>query len=208
MKGSRGTKGQMKKENTKLADNLLKEEMEAHGINLESFGVLEKGAQGFLKKVITDGMTPKDAIGVKPSVLEGIYAQAYRLYNTGKYIEAVHIFRILILMNPMEAKYLLGLAACFHMLKEYKNAIQSYTMCSLMDPKSPIPHYHSSDCFIQMKDYLSAMVCLQMSIDIAGQQPQYAKIKERAQLSLDSLKQQDLPSTPTQMSEEDFTLMP
>ncbi len=207
MKGSRATKNQMKKENMIAAD-AIREEYVAEGGNLKNFGIIEKGGKDILEKILTKGMTPKDALGLKPSVMEGIYAQAYRLYNTGKYIEAVHVFRILILMNPMEPKYLLGLAACFHMLKEYKNAIQTYTMCSLMDPTSPIPHYHSSDCFIQMKDYLSAMVCLQMTIDIAGQQPQYAKIKERAQLSLDSLKEQDLPSTPTQMTEQDLTFMP
>lgn len=207
MKGSRATKNQMKKENINVTEK-LREDLAAQGVNMDAFGTLEKGAKTIVDKLVKEGMTPKDAVGVKPNVMEGIYAQAYRLYNTGKYIEAVHIFRILILMNPLEPKYLLGLAACFHMLKEYKNAIQTYTMCSLMDTTSPIPHYHSSDCFIQMKDYLSAMVCLQMAIDIAGEQPQYAKIKERAQLSLDSLKQQNLPSTPVPMSEEDFPFMP
>lgn len=207
MKGSRATKGQIRKENTKMAQ-MLKDEIASQGVDMKSYGILEKGTKEIVNKLGKEGMTPKDAMGLKPNVMEGIYAQAYRLYNTGKYVEAVHIFRILILMNPMEPKYLLGLAACFHMLKEYKNAIQTYTMCSMMDTTSPIPHYHSSDCFIQMKDYLSAMVCLQMTIDIAGEKPEFAKIKERAQLSLDSLRQQNLPSTPTQMTEEDLTLMP
>lgn len=203
MKGSRGIKGQMKKENTKVAEK-LRQDLQDQGVDMHAFGVVEKGAKQVLNKLFNEGMTAKDAANIKPGVLENIYAQAYRLYNTGKYIEAVHIFRILIMLNPLEAKYLLGLSACFHMLKEYKNAIQTYTMCSLLDPKSPLPHYHSSDCFIQMKDYLSAMVCLQMAIDVAGDQPQYGKIKERAQMSLDNLKQQNLPSTPTPMSEEDF----
>ena len=76
------------------------------------------------------------------------------------------------------------------MLKEYKNAIQTYTMCTLRDPKNPLPHYHSSDCFIQMKDFLSAMICLEMAIKRAGDKPEYAKMKERALMSLESLKKQ------------------
>ena len=66
------------------------------------------------------GMAPKDAFGINPNALENVYAQGYRLYNTGKYIEALHLFRVLILFNAAEPKYILGLAACFHMLKEYK----------------------------------------------------------------------------------------
>ena len=42
------------------------------------------------------------------------------------------------MLNAMEPKYILGLAACFHMLKEYFNAIQTYTMCSALDLQNPI----------------------------------------------------------------------
>jgi type III secretion system low calcium response chaperone LcrH/SycD len=144
-------------------------------------------------------------MGINSNILENVYAQAYRLYNTGKYIEAAHLFRILIMMNVMEPKYLLGLAACFHMLKEYENAIQSYTMCSAIDAGNPIPHYHSSDCFIQMKDYLSALVCLEIAIDLAANKPEYAKMKERAQMSLASLKEQVKSMPEPKFSDEDLS---
>jgi len=182
MKGSRGTKGQIKKES-----------MEASKISIPK---MESAFNELADKLFKQGLIPKDAMGISNTVLEGIYAQAYRLYNTGKYVEATHLFRMLILINPTEPKYVLGLAACFHMLKEYKNAIQTYTMCSILDPQSPIPHYHSSDCFIQMRDYLSAMLCLEMAINKAGEQPEYAKMKERAMLSLESLKKQQTTTPP------------
>jgi type III secretion system low calcium response chaperone LcrH/SycD len=176
MKGSRGNKEQMKKE----ALNAGEKQEEKFDKALGELG----------NKMLKQGMSPKEAMGVNNSYLENVYAQAYRLYNTGKYVEATHLFRILIMLNAMEPKYMLGLAACFHMLKEYQNAIQTYTMCTALDPQNPIPHYHTSDCFIQMKDYLSAMLCLELAIDRAGDKPEYAKMKERAQLSLESLKQQ------------------
>ena len=68
-------------------------------------------------------------------------------------------------------------------------------MSSALDPTNPIPHYHSSDCFIQMKEYLSAMLSLELVIQNCKNKPEYAKMKERAQLSLKSLKEQAL-STP------------
>lgn len=191
MKGSRGTKEQMRKETMESA--------EKQG---EKF---DTAIGEIANKMMIQGLTPKDAMGVSNSYLENVYAQAYRLYNTGKYSEAAHMFRILIMLNAMEPKYILGLAACFHMLKEYYDAIQSYTMCSALDPENPIPHYHSSDCFIQMKDYLSAMICLELAIARSGDKPEYAKMKERAQLSLESLKQQVTsmpPGTKTQVEKE------
>lgn len=197
MKGSRGTKGQMKSETLRSAE-LQSEKLE------QAFGE-------FAEKMLKQGMTPKDAMGVSSSYLENVYAQAYRLYNTGKYAEAAHLFRILIMFNAMEPKYMMGLAACFHMLKEYVNAIQTYTMCSALDAKNPIPHYHSSDCFIQMKEYLSAMLCLELAIERAGDKPEYAKMKERAQLSLESLKKQaasspldEMPQSTKQLQERPF----
>lgn len=141
-------------------------------------------------KMMKQGLTGKDAAEMSPKMLENIYSQAYRLYNTGKYVEASHLFRILILMNGMEPKYMLGFAACFHMLKDYQNAVQFYTLCSAIDPVSPLPHYHASDCFIQMKDYISAMIALEMTLERAKDQKKFAELKERSLLSLESLKKQ------------------
>lgn len=176
MQGSHEKQGQRKKETWSSAK-------QHHEKLNEAFGDLAN-------KMLKEGVSPKEAMGVSQSYLENIYAQAYRLYNTGKYPEAIHLFRILIMFNAMEPKYMLGLAASFHMLKEYVNAIQTYTMCSALDPQNPIPYYHSSDCFVQMKEYVSAMLCLELVVERAGDKPEYAKMKERAQLSLESLKKQ------------------
>lgn len=143
-----------------------------------------------LKRMFKEHMLPKDAMRISNSTLENIYSQAYNLYNTGKYIEASHLFRLLVLMNGIEPKYSLGLAACLHMAKDYKAAIQLYTVCATLSPQDPIPFYHCSDCFLQMKDNISAMLCLQVAIERSGNRPEFAQLKERAQLSLKSLKEQ------------------
>lgn len=157
----------------------------------------EKFLSEGIEKMWKKGMTAKEAMGVSSSYLEGIYAQAYRLYNTGKYAEAVHLFRILVMFNAMEPKYMVGLAACFHMLKDFSNAIQNYTIASVLDPENPIPHYHCADCSIQMKEYLSAMLYLELTIERCDEKPEFAKMKERAQLSLESLKKQTISTSET-----------
>ena len=148
----------------------------------------DKATGEIADKMLNQKMTPKESMGLSSAYLENIYSQAFSLYNTGKYIEAAHLFRILIMYNPMEPKYMMGLAACFHLLKEWDSAIQMYTLCSALDPNTPIPHYHTSDCFIQMNDDLSAMLCLELAIEKAEGKAEFSKIKERALLSLENLR--------------------
>jgi type III secretion system low calcium response chaperone LcrH/SycD len=141
-------------------------------------------------KAVKGGMMPKDMMGLSDAMVEGIYGQAYRLYNTGKYKDASQLFRLLIMLNSTEQKYAMGLAACFHMMKEYKNAVSTYAICGVIDPDNPIPHYHASDCYIHMNDPVSALIALEMAIKRAGDKPEYQMLKDRALLSIESLKKE------------------
>lgn len=133
---------------------------------------------------------PKNLLGLSDNMVEGIYSQAYRLYNTGRYNDAAELFRLLIMMNPVEAKYTLGLAACYHMTKDYSDAVGVYAICATLDPDSPLPYYHSSDCYIQMNDPLSATLALEMAIKRSEGKPEYQVLKDRAQMTIDSLKKE------------------
>lgn len=144
--------------------------------------------QDIADNISKKGILPKDALGMDDQMLEAIYGQAYRLYNTGKYAESGQIFRLLVMVNSMEPKYSMGLAACFHMLKEYKNAIDTYTLSSIIDPENPIPQYHISDCYIKLEDELSAIVALKMAIKRAGKDPQFQTLVDRAKMTIESLK--------------------
>lgn len=144
--------------------------------------------QNVAAKVVSQGMMPKDMMGLSDAMVEGIYGQAFRLYNTGKYRDASQLFRLLIMLNSTEPKYAMGLAACFHMLKEYKNAVSTYAICGVIDPENPVPHYHASDCYIHLGDAASALIALDMAIKRAGEKPEYQTLRDRAKLMVESLK--------------------
>lgn len=146
--------------------------------------------QGLMKKVVKSAAIPKEVSGLSDAMVEGIYAQAYRLYNTGKYGDASQLFRLLIMLNSLEPKYPMGLAACFHMLKEYKSAGDIYAIVAMLDPDNPVAYYHASDCFIQSGDPLSAIVALELAVDKAGDKPAYKVLKDRALLTIDSLRKE------------------
>lgn len=143
-----------------------------------------------VQKMSRQGTSPKDALGLTDAMVEGIYGQAYRLYNTGKYKDASQLFRMLIMINSTEPKYIMGLAACFHLLKEYKNAVETYAILGVIDSKSPVSYYHASDCYVQLKDPYSAVVSLEMAVKRAGDRPEFRTLKDRALLTMESLKKE------------------
>lgn len=143
-----------------------------------------------MQKAAANAVMPKDLLRISDAQAEGIYAQAYRLYNTGKYKDACNLFRLLVMINATEAKYTLGMAACFHMQKDYKAAADLYMLCSVIDPASPIPPFHASDCYIQMKDLVSALFSLELAAQKAGQKPEYKVLKDRALLTIAALRKE------------------
>lgn len=143
-----------------------------------------------LTTICTTGKIPTDALGFSKERMENIYSQAYLLYNTGMYVEASQMFRLLMVLNPTDPKNYLGLAACLHMRKEYANAAQVYIACGILDMTNPIYPFHASDCYIQMRDRISALLVLELAVERAANQPQYQVLKERALLTIDSLKKE------------------
>ena len=169
-------KEQVKEAAEKVGENISEE----HGDEMERIA----------QDAAIKGVMPQNLLGMSDAMLEGLYSQAYRLYNTGKYKDASQLFRMLTMINSTEPKYSLGLAACFHMMKEYNSAVTTYALCGIIDAHSPIPHYHSSDCYIQMKDSISAIISLEMAVKRAGDKPEYQSLKDRALMSIKSLKEE------------------
>lgn len=177
----------------KSDQNQVKKSTEEMGAKLSKEPVgkgMRKNYSKTAQNLIEKGFIPKDALGLSDQMVEGIYGQAYQLYQTGRYNDAIQLFRLLIMINSTEPKYAFGLAACFHMMKEYKIAAETYSICALIDIQSPVPHYHASDCYLQMKDNISALVALELAVKRAGQKTEYKALKDRALLTIETLKKE------------------
>lgn len=172
----------------------VKKASEAMGETMGAMGdmgaQISEKMQEMTKSGLQQGQIPKDLLGINEAMMEGIYGQAYRLYNTGKYRDACQLFRLLIMLNASESKYTMGLAACFHMLKEFRNAVGTYSICGMLDPENPIPHFHASDCYIQMGDMMAALIALEMAVKRSGNKQEYATLKDRALLTMESLRKE------------------
>jgi type III secretion system low calcium response chaperone LcrH/SycD len=172
------------------AENLSNVQETLQRINFASGEKAEEALKGALEDALKKGIMPKTALQINDETMEAIYTQGYNLYNQGKFKESSYIFRLLMLLDFTTPKYVLGLAACAHRLKDYPNAANLYLLCAALDPTNPLPHFHSADCYLQLKMPTTALFSLGMAITAAGNQSQYALVKDRAILMKQALDQQ------------------
>ena len=173
-----------------------------------NFGAPGKKAETAVKQImevaLKKGIMPKQALQISDDTMEAIYTQGYTLYNQSKFRDASYIFRLLMLLDFTTPKYVLGLAACAHRLSEFTNAANLYFLCAALDPTNPLPHFHATDCYVQLGATSIAAYSLQLAIETAGDQPQYESIKQRAELMYEGLNKQ----LDAQIAQEEAAGMP
>lgn len=133
-------------------------------------------------------MMPKDALGFDNTTIEAIYSHAYRLYNAQKYSDAFSVFRTLMLLNPIEKKYLFGLAACLHRLHEYEDAVKAYLINAIFDADNPVIYFHVADCYARIGALPLAESSLENVVRLAQDKPQFEVLCERSRLMLESIR--------------------
>lgn len=143
-----------------------------------------KETLAMMYSAIEKGIEPKKMLSVGDDTVEGLYSQAYTLYNTGKYNEAQYLFVILMMLNPNEPKHVLGSAACLHRLGKYDKAAQIYVLASALDKDNPLPNFHAADCYIKMKALPLADMCLRNAIKSCGDKKEFSVVRDRATLML------------------------
>src|SRR5262249_29769082 len=70
-------------------------------------------------QLLLKGEAPKDVLDIDEKTLDSLYGYAFQLYNTGNYAKALNVFSLLHITSPKKFAYLLGVAMCYHMLKDY-----------------------------------------------------------------------------------------
>lgn len=132
-----------------------------------------------LEKMIVDGIPLKESLNISADVLEYLYGEGHRHYMIRKYTEAIRLFQLLHLLDPMDARYAFGIAASYHMLKDYIQAIPWYWVLAKIDDQSPLPPYHLSDCFLKTGEKELALAMLRQVLEKIGDNSNFDQLKER-----------------------------
>lgn len=153
----------------------------------KQLSILEADKTRLIDYLLQQQVLSKETLNLNPETAQSIYEQAYQLYSAGQYAKAKSLFTVLLVFNPTEFQFLYSYATCCFMLKEYEIAAECFVHCGDLDSANPLPYFYASDCYIQLQDLLSTCTALRMAVKRAGHQPEYAEIRQRAQLTLDAL---------------------
>lgn len=64
------------------------------------------------------------------SAIEGLYAAALWLMEQRRYVDAIHVFRSLVLVAPAEERGWLGVGTCHEALDQPRVALEIYSLAS------------------------------------------------------------------------------
>lgn len=143
-----------------------------------------------LAKIFEQGMSPKEAMDISDEDIANLYQASFYYFETGKFRDACELFKFLCILDPMESEFSTALGTCYHRMKEYDNAIRSYMQSAFINPRDPVPLFYCFDCYLNLKDPVSAGIMLCNVIARAGDDPKYAKIKEKASLMMPAIEKE------------------
>jgi type III secretion system low calcium response chaperone LcrH/SycD len=138
-------------------------------------------------RLVMNGATLADAKGISEKQVEGLYALAYQVYQSGDYARAEAVFATLCLLNHLEKRFWLGLGGARQQLGKHAEASQAFAMASTQDLLDPVPPLHAGMCFLAMKDKENAVKAFRQAVFVAGDQPAQADCKKQGQAMLDLL---------------------
>jgi type III secretion system low calcium response chaperone LcrH/SycD len=143
---------------------------------------VEQDVLTVIRKILPTTLRASDA------KLEEFYAKGLNKYKAGQYKEALPYFKLLITAHPKEPRYVMAVAACFHMLKKYTDAAKLYTASSFLDPENPIPQYHLADCCIHLNNPIGAFIALEMALKRCKTSVGHKALQERIEMLLEGMK--------------------
>lgn len=133
-----------------------------------------------IEKSLSEGIPIRKTLGINDDTMEYLYGYGHRQFALRKYGSAEKIFQMLYMLNPLDSRYALGIAASYQMDKKYDQAIGWYLALSSIDENSPLPFYYMSDCFLKKLENKASLEYLKKTIERCGDNPEYANLKERA----------------------------
>lgn len=139
-----------------------------------------------LKKTDQNGST----VELSLAQLELLYNLGYKLFQSGKYKDALSYFTVLRQFEPLKFRSNFSVAACHHYLKDYPNAIENYMISTYLAPQNPVPYMHLFDCHMHQKAFGLAGQALKEAIARAADVKEYSVLRTKAELELIKLKKE------------------
>lgn len=136
-----------------------------------------------LTEILQGGGVLGDIFEYEDAEYEAVYALSFDLYRQGRYSDALKGFAFLVMVNHMDRRFHLGLASCSQMLQRYEQAVQHYTLASVMDMTDPLPTFHTAECLMALGMVAEAVEALTVVVE-QSQTEARAEVRGRAEALL------------------------
>lgn len=137
--------------------------------------------------MIKNGKKVYEAMGFSKEMLESMYGNGYRIYQAGRYEEAIAQFKMLMLLDSNDTRFSLGLAASFQKAGKFSEAVELYHMAAKLDKSSPMPYYYAAECYRQLGELEIGIIALNWALERCGESKDYTVLKDRILIMRESL---------------------
>lgn len=124
---------------------------------------------------------------ISSEILNATYQQAVDAYQQLQLSPALTAFTCLVMYQPCERKYLIGLASTLHALEQYRYALVFYGYASLLDARDAGVTFRIAQCYLAIEQTSEAIDALQTSIEQSFIAPVQPDIRRLAQALLDEI---------------------
>jgi type III secretion system low calcium response chaperone LcrH/SycD len=129
---------------------------------------------------LRSGGTLAEWLNLDESDMEASYALACFLYERDEYDTALNLFGLLLMGNPYDRRYAMGMGMCKQMLKQYDDAIGYYANVLVMDFDDPVPSFHTAECLVQKGLREEALGVLEICLR-RTRAPEHQELRNKAQ---------------------------
>lgn len=140
-----------------------------------------------LKKTLEEGKSAQEILEFSDKTMEKFCETAYLLFEHKQYQEAANAFLFLATLNFNHYEYWLGFGMATQFCQDYESAIDAYELAALCDLSNPVPYFYLAKCLFAIHDRESALEALNLAIEIADDNEEYAELKAQSELARDLL---------------------
>lgn len=168
-----------------LENALKKHEFSSEGTSNALIRIKEQAAyikdhfDEMLQKLEQEQVTFSDTVKVDEDSLDRMYKAAKALYDENLYKEAILVFNLLVLLEPDQPVFWMGLGHAAFISDNYDDALQAFKVASSIEPENPVYELMIAKCHEQLKEYNLAIDVLDQIINRLGKDPEFDSIKEQ-----------------------------
>ncbi|MFQ5729370.1 MAG: SycD/LcrH family type III secretion system chaperone [Waddliaceae bacterium] len=134
----------------------------------------------WLKKELAKGKSAQEILEFSDEAMAEFYGAAHHLLEKKQYLEAADAFLFLVTLNPRNHDYWLGLGMATQMCGNFDGAIDAYEMAAMNELESPVPYFYLAKCFFAIHDRENALKALDLAVEYAADNAEYAELKKQA----------------------------